>query len=140
MSTDYPLQILSEVLASAKYKDFKDMTYEAIDWSKVGPKERELHRNDKTPFPTKEVTRRPVNSEIEVCGMFTQAFSSTACGHGGIGGSAITGAYVICLRNEYVGEALVYTAGRLLRKYDLTNHESSDKFYKIVREMYVSER
>lgn len=66
--------------------------------------------------------------------MFLQTFSSTACGHGGIGGAAMTDAYVVCLSSFDCG--LVYSAGRLLKKYDLTEESSRDKFNKIINDNY----
>jgi len=103
------------------------------------PEIRAANKRDNTPYPVKTVVRRLGRSEVEVAAMFVQGFSSTACGHGGIGGSALTDAYVICLMSSFVNEGLVYSAGRLLKKYDLTNHDMRDKFYKILNDRRIIE-
>ena len=45
--------------------------------------------------------------------MFTQTWGSTALGFGGIGGQAITSAYVCVIESNLLGQFAVYFGGRL---------------------------
>jgi hypothetical protein len=53
--------------------------------------------------------------------MFAQSWGSTALGFGGIGGQAITSAYVCVIESKLVGGYAVYFGGRLAYMIDRPN-------------------
>jgi hypothetical protein len=102
-----PITCLAECVAHAQYVGFADIEYQSRDWSKpTAPGEEH--------YVTK--TRRPTTHDFEVSAMFTQTWGSTALGFGGIGGSAMTTAYVVVLQSRLTGEYLVYFGSRFAYK------------------------
>jgi hypothetical protein len=55
--------------------------------------------------------------------MFPQTWGSTALGFGGIGGQAITSAYVCVIESNLVGSYAVYFGGRLAYVIDRPNEK-----------------
>jgi hypothetical protein len=100
---EYAVQNLSNAIAHAMYEGFPLIEYEDRDWEHFG-KTGENKRVTKT--------RKHSDRDIEVYAMFSQTWSSTALGFGGLGGQAITSAYTIVLRSNYLGEYCVYFGGR----------------------------
>lgn len=100
---EYAVQNLSNAIAHAMYEGFPPIEYEDRDWEHFG-KTGENKRVTKT--------RKHSDRDIEVYAMFSQTWSSTALGFGGLGGQAITSAYTIILRSNYLGEYCVYFGGR----------------------------
>jgi hypothetical protein len=105
MRDSNPVGALHAALAHAAYEGFSPIEYEDRDW--------EHFRKTKEDRRVKK-TRRPTDYDIEVYAMFSQTWSSTALGFGGIGGQAFTSAYVIVL--ECMGEFCVYFGGRFAYK------------------------
>lgn len=98
-------------LAHAQYEGFSDIQYEQRDFEAI--------RNAKTADEKYKAlhsgvpaTRRPTEYDIGVFAMFNQTWGSTALGHGGMGGAAITDAYTIVLECEATHEFLVYFGGQ----------------------------
>jgi hypothetical protein len=58
-------------------------------------------------------TRKHSFYDLTVYSMFVQTWGSTALGFGGIGGQAITSAYVCVIESNLVGQFAVYFGGRL---------------------------
>lgn len=100
---EYAVQNLSNAIAHAMYEGFPLIEYEDRDWEHF----RKTKEDKKV---TK--TRKHSDRDIEVYAMFSQTWSSTALGFGGLGGQAITSAYTIVLRSNYLGEYCVYFGGR----------------------------
>ena len=100
---EYAVQNLSNAIAHAMYEGFPLIEYEDRDWEHFG-KTGENKRVTKT--------RKHSDRDIEVYAMFSQTWSSTALGFGGLGGQSITSAYTIVLRSNYLGEYCVYFGGR----------------------------
>lgn len=94
---------LHSCLAHAMYEGFPKIEYEDRDWEHFS-KTKENKRIIKT--------RRHTERDIEVYAMFSQTWSSTALGFGGLGGQAITSAYTIVLRSDHTGHFCVYFGGR----------------------------
>ena len=97
------VQNLSNVFAHAMYEGFPLIEYEDRDWEHYS-------KTKHAKLITK--TRRHTERDIEVYAMFSQTWSSTALGFGGLGGQSITSAYTIVLRSNYLGQYCVYFGGR----------------------------
>ena len=100
---EYAVQNLSNAIAHAMYEGFPLIEYEDRDWERF-IKNKEDKRVTKT--------RKHSDRDIEVYAMFSQTWSSTALGFGGLGGQAMTDAYTIVLRSNYSGGYCVYFGGR----------------------------
>lgn len=98
---DSPVETLARVIAHAKYAGLSYVHYE--EWAGRTPDAA------KTAL-YKPATRNPNEREFCVVAMFPQTWGSTALGHGGIGGSAMTTAYTVVIqaRHEQSREVLVY--------------------------------
>lgn len=104
------IQDLSNAFAHAMYKGFAEYEYETVDFAAMADWTMEQRKNN--PRPMKKAVRQHTSNDIEVYAMFSQTWSSTALGFGGIGGQAITDAYTIVLRSNLLGEYCVYFGGR----------------------------
>lgn len=82
-------------------RGFSDIHYEDRDW--------EAYRNGEDKRVPK--TRRPTTRDFEIYSMFPQTWGSTALGHGGVGGSAVSAAYTVVLHCVATREFLVYFGG-----------------------------
>jgi hypothetical protein len=70
-----------------------------------------------------EKTRKHSFYDLTVYSMFPQTWGSTALGFGGIGGQAITSAYVCIIESNLVGGYAVYFGGRLAYVIDRPNEK-----------------
>lgn len=97
-----PITDLADCIAHAQYEGFGDIHYETRDWEEY----RKTQKDVRVP-----ATRRPTTRDFGVYSMFAQTWGSTALGHGGVGGAAMTTAYTIVLECQHTGEFLVYFGG-----------------------------
>lgn len=103
MFSNTPINDLHHALSHAQYQGFPEIEYEDRDWAHY-QKTKEDRRIKKS--------RLHSPHDIVVFAMFTQIWSSTALGFGGIGGQAITTAYTIVLESEFGAGFCVYFGGR----------------------------
>jgi hypothetical protein len=104
-----PITDLANCIAHAQYVSFSDIEYETRDWEEYRKTQKDIR------IPAK---RRPTTRDFGVYAMFTQTWGSTALGHGGMGGAAITTAYTIVLECYHTQEFLVYFGGEMCYKVD----------------------
>ena len=104
------IQDLSNAIAHAMYKGFGEYEYETVDFAAMADWTMEQRKNN--PRPVIKAKRSHTDLDIEVHAMFSQTWSSTALGFGGLGGQAMTDAYTIVLRSSLLGEYCVYFGGR----------------------------
>ena len=94
---------LHHALAHAQYEGYPEITYEDRDWNHYH-KTKEDKRIQKS--------RKHSPYDISVYTVFIQTWGSTALGFGGIGGAAMTSAYVVVLESEQGSGFAVYFGGR----------------------------
>jgi len=104
-----PITDLADCIAHAQYIGFSDIEYETRDW--------EIYRKTKEDVRV-PARRRPTTRDFGVYSMFTQTWGSTALGHGGMGGAAVTTAYTIVLECYHTQEFLVYFGSQMCYKVD----------------------
>lgn len=104
MNAYNPIEILAGAMGHAAYEAFPLFEYEDRDWE-------EYHRS-KIDKRIKK-TRKHSMHDLTVYAMFTQTWSSTALGFGGIGGQAFTSAYVCVIESNLSAQYAVYFGGRL---------------------------
>lgn len=110
-----PISCLAECIAHAQYVGFSDINYERMDYDAVrNAKTAEEKRASMS--ATVPATRRPTTRDFSVYAMFPQTWGSTALGHGGIGGSAVTTAYTVVLECSQLSEMLVYFGSQFCYK------------------------
>lgn len=106
-----PLKDLHEAMAHAQYEGFSDIEYETRDWDEY----RKTKKDVRIP-----AQRRPYSDrDFGVYSMFQQTWGSTALGHGGMGGAAVTTAYTIVLECRATEEFLVYFGGEFCYKVSM---------------------
>jgi hypothetical protein len=98
-----PISDLADCIAHAQYEGFSDIYYEKRDWKAYRETAIDVR------FPD---TRRPTTRDFGVYAMFPQTWGSTALGHGGMGGAAVTTAYTVVLECYATQEFLVYFGGQ----------------------------
>jgi hypothetical protein len=118
MNATNPIETLAGCMAHAAYEAFPEYKYQARDWAKHDKWRSTLTREEmKTAVAPAdcfvEKTRKHTFYDLTVYSMFPQTWSSTALGFGGIGGQAITSAYVCIIESNLVGGYAVYFGGRL---------------------------
>lgn len=106
---DNPISDLANCIAHAQYEGFSSIEYENRNWV--------LYRETGEDVRIKSL-RRPTTRDFGVYAMFPQTWGSTALGHGGIGGAAVTTAYTIVLECYATQEFLVYFGGEFCYKVD----------------------
>lgn len=113
-----PISCLAECIAHAQYVGFGDIAYERMDYDAVrnAKTDEEKRASMRATVPA---TRRPTTRDFSVYAMFSQTWGSTALGHGGIGGSAITTAYTVVLECVELNEMLVYFGSRFCYKVNM---------------------
>lgn len=135
-----PIENLAGALAHAAYEAFPEYKYKDRDWDKYqawrATRTREELKGVDVPDDCMiDKTRKHTMYDLTVYAMFTQTWGSTALGFGGIGGQAITSAYVCIIESDLVGYFAVYFGGRLAyvierpnEKFieDVTNHRMVD--------------
>jgi len=104
---EQPITDLAECIAHAQYVGFSDIQYEDRDWQ---------HYRDTGEHKGVAKTRRPTTRDFGVYAMFPQTWGSTALGHGGVGGAAMTTAYTVVLECYHTQEFLVYFGGSFCYK------------------------
>ena len=104
-----PITDLADCVAHAQYVGFSDIEYETRDW--------ETYRKTKEDVRV-PARRRPTTRDFGVYGMWPQTWGSTALGHGGMGGAAVTTAYTVVLECYHTQEFLVYFGSQMCYKVD----------------------
>lgn len=106
-----PLRDLHEAMAHAQYEGFSDIEYETRDFEKIRAA-KTAEEKAQALHATTPATRRPYSGrDFWVYAMFPQTWGSTALGHGGMGGAAVTTAYTVVLECQHTQEFLVYFGG-----------------------------
>ena len=118
MEATNPIETLAGAMAHAAYEAFPEYVYKDRDWPKHDAWRATLKREEyKTAVAPDdcwvEKTRKHLMYDLSVYSMFVQTWSSTALGFGGIGGQAITSAYVCVIESGLIGQFAVYFGGRL---------------------------
>lgn len=109
---DNPISTLAECIAHAQYEGFANIEYEQRDYEAMRNAKTAQERADALNATTPAV-RRPTTRDFTVYAMYPQTWGSTALGHGGIGGAAISTAYTVVLECMDTQEYLVYFGGQL---------------------------
>ena len=130
MNCYYPLDTLAMCLSHAAYDAFPEYTYKDRDWGKHDKWRSTLTREERKTAVAPadcyiEKTRKHSLNDITVYSMFIQTWGSTALGFGGIGGQAITSAYVVVIESSLLGVFAVYFGGRFAYKID----RPSERFF-----------
>lgn len=113
MKVDNAIRDLHLALSHASYEGFPEVTYEDRDWE-------HYHKTKENKYVKKK--RKHSESEIIVYAMFPQMWSSTALGFGGLGGQAMTTAYVIVLKSDMDYGFCVYFGGRFAYRVEHANN------------------
>jgi hypothetical protein len=118
MNATNPIETLAGCMAHAAYEAFPEYKYQDRNWAKHDKWRSTLTREEmKTAVAPAdcfvEKSRKHSFYDLTVYSMFPQTWSSTALGFGGIGGQAITSAYVCIIESNLVGGYAVYFGGRL---------------------------
>jgi hypothetical protein len=128
MNATNPIETLAGAMAHAAYEAFPEYVYKDRVWAKHDTWRATLTREEmKTAVAPDdcfvEKTRRHSMYDLTVYAMFVQTWGSTALGFGGIGGQAITSAYVCIIESSLVGQFAVYFGGRLAYVIERPNAE-----------------
>jgi hypothetical protein len=123
-----PIETLASCMADAAYSAFPEYKYQDRNWAMHDKWRATLTREEmKTAVAPDECfvekTRKHSFYDLTVYNMFSQTWSSTALGFGGIGGQAITSAYVCIIESNLVGGYAVYFGGRLAYVIDRPNEK-----------------
>ena len=133
MRIGLPFDPLHDAIASAIHCDFPEITYEDRDWEtwRTLSKEEQTDAIQNRTVPMLTKSRRVYSDEIEVT-MFPQTWGSTATGYGGVGGSAMTGAYTIIVSYMMTTYCVYFGCGRLAYKLNWADMTPSgrDNFMK----------
>ena len=118
MNATNPIETLAGAMAHAAYEAFPVYVYQDRDWAKHDKWRSSLSREEmKTAVAPAdcyvEKTRKHSMYDLTVFTMFPQTWSSTALGFQGIGGQAITSAYVCIIESNLLGQLAVYFGERL---------------------------
>lgn len=132
MNAHNPIETLAGCMAHAAYEAFPEYKYQDRNWAKYRKWQDEvfnkLSQDEKKklydeerrtgvhmgpPDTTVEKTRKHSFYDLTVYSMFPQTWGSTALGFGGIGGAAMSSAYVCVIESDLVGGFAVYFGGRL---------------------------
>jgi hypothetical protein len=128
MNATNPIETLAGCMAHAAYEAFPEYKYQDRDWAKHDKWRSTLTREEmKTAVAPAdcfvEKSRKHSFYDLTVYNMFPQTWGSTALGFGGIGGQAITSAYVCIIESNLVGGYAVYFGGRLAYVIDRPNEK-----------------
>lgn len=132
MKAGCPISTLHACMGHAAYEGFSEYKYTDRDWvkyekwrknvfDKLSREEQkkmydEERRTNTFMGPSDclvEKSRKHTDYDMSVFAMFIQTWGSTALGFGGIGGAAMTSAYVTIIESDLTGEYAVYFGGRL---------------------------
>jgi len=142
MNATNPIETLASCMAHAAYEAFPEYKYQDRNWAKYRKWQDEvfnkLSKEEKQklydeerrttvpmgpPDTRVEKSRKHTFYDLTVYSMFPQTWGSTALGFGGIGGQAITSAYVCVIESNLVGGYAVYFGGRLAYVIDRPNEK-----------------
>jgi hypothetical protein len=128
MNATFPIETLAGCMAHAAYEAFPEYKYQDRNWAMHDKWRATLTREEmKTavapPECFVEKTRKHTFYDLTLYNMFPQTWSSTALGFGGIGGQAITSAYVCVIQSNLVGGYAVYFGGRFAYMIDRPNEK-----------------
>jgi hypothetical protein len=112
-----PITDLADCIAHAQYVGFSDIEYERMDYDAVR-NARTAEEKRASMSATVKALRRPTTRDFGVYAMFPQTWGSTALGHGGMGGAAMTKAYTVVLECYATQEFLVYFGSEFCYKVD----------------------
>ena len=118
MNAVNPIETLAAAMAHAGYEAFPLYHYKDRNWARHDAWRSTLTREQlKTAVAPDDCfvdkTRKHSLYDLTVYSMFVQTWGSTALGFGGIGGQAITSAYVCVIESNLLGQFAVYFGGRL---------------------------
>lgn len=118
MNASNPIETLAVSMAHAAYEAFPEYKYQDRNWAKHDQWRSTLTIEQRKtavapPDCFVEKSRKHSLYDLTVYSMFPQTWSSTALGFGGIGGQAISSAYVCVIESNLVGGYAVYFGGRL---------------------------
>ena len=132
MNATNPIETLAGAMAHAAYQAFPEYVYKDRDWEKYdkwrsevfnklsNEEKKKLYDEERRtnihmcpPDCLVEKTRKHSMYDLTVYAMFPQTWGSTALGFGGIGGQAITSAYVCVIESNLLGQFAVYFGGML---------------------------
>lgn len=108
MKSGNAIETLHACMAHAAYVAFEDYHYKDRDWAK-----RDAWCATPPDDCFVDKVRKHTDYDMTVYAMFSQTWSSTALGFGGIGDRALPSAYVCVIRSDLTGEFAVYFGGRL---------------------------
>lgn len=114
MRLSNPIEHLAASLHHAALSALPPLEYTTRDFAalySLPPAEQKAIRAGEKPYPETPVCRQPTPDECVVLAMFSQTWSSTALGFGGVGGAAMTPAYTAVIEGPG-GECAVYWSGR----------------------------
>lgn len=103
MRTGSPFETLHISLARAVEKDLSEIEYNRKDWMESKKRGVDIFQKEK---------RRPTLYDVDV-DMFSQTWSDTSLGFGGMAGQAFTQAYTVVVSCFETGEYAVYHGGQL---------------------------
>jgi hypothetical protein len=134
MNATNPIETLAGAMAHAAYEAFPEYKYKDRDWPKHDKWRSTLSREEmKTAVAPDdcwlEKTRKHSMYDLTVYSMFVQTWGSTALGFGGIGGQAITSAYVCVIESNLVGQFAVYFGGRLAYIIERANSKFTEDVF-----------
>jgi hypothetical protein len=112
-----PITDLANCIAHAQYVGFSDIEYERMDYDAVRNARTDEEKRASMSATVKAL-RRPTTRDFGVYAMFPQTWGSTALGHGGMGGAAMTTAYTIVLECYHTQEFLIYFGSEMCYKVD----------------------
>ena len=112
-----PITDLANCIAHAQYVGFSDIEYERMDYDAVRNARTDEEKRASM-SATVRALRRPTIRNFGVYAMFPQTWGSTALGHGGMGGAAMTTAYTIVLECYHTQEFLIYFGSEMCYKVD----------------------
>ena len=121
-----PISCLAACIAHAQYEGFSAIEYDRMDYDAVRNARTDEEKRASM-SATVRAKRRPTTRDFTVYAMFPQTWGSTALGHGGIGGSAVTSAYTVVLECIELSEMLVYFGSRFCYKVNMRS-KNYDKF------------
>jgi hypothetical protein len=124
----FPIETLAGCMAHAAYEAFPEYKYQDRNWAMHDKWRATLTREEmKTavapPECFVEKTRKHSFYDLTLYSMFPQTWGSTALGFGGIGGQAVTSAYVCVIQSNLVGGYAVYFSGRFAYMIDRPNEK-----------------
>lgn len=115
MLNENPLVSLSQSLAHAVYEGLPEFEYQERDWSKG------FQEGVEPEYITKK--RKHDEYDVALYSMYTQTWSSTSLGFGGVGGQAITDSYTVVIESLRILGFCVYFGGRFAYRIDKPNSQ-----------------